>query len=318
MRKPLVSVIIPVYNGASFLSDAIVSALEQSHDNIEVLVIDDGSTDNTPEICKKYSDKIRYYRKENGGQAIARNFGIEQSGGDLIAFLDSDDIWASEKIEKQICRMQLKRCMWSYTDAVAFSDNKFLFRFSNISEQFEGNIFTSLFLKNNIVASSVIVHRDILKKIGNFAHIRLEDWDLWLRIAEKYEVALVKEELVQYRIHNQSSLRTTSINQKLESKIYIIKKAFKNSPHLSENLFQKACSNAYFEACKLFLAKNEKANARKALAHAVSMKRRFIYYLFFIFCVIPMLNIKHCQDAHKKCRMWYNLVLRSTSKMLKR
>ncbi len=316
MRKTLVSVVIPVFNGASFLAEAIDSALEQSYDNIEVLVIDDGSTDNTSEVCERYSDKIRYYRKENGGQASARNFGIERSEGNFIAFLDSDDIWDSEKIEKQILKMQSNKCMWSYTDAMAFTGNKSLYKFSTTSRQFEGNILINLFLKNFIVASSVIVHRSILNKIGVFALIKREDWDLWLRIAETYEVALVKEELVRYRIHQKSSLRTTGINQKLDSKLFIINKAFDKNAQISEDQYKRACSNAYFEACKLFLARNEKANARKALRHAISMKKRLTYNLFFIFCVIPVLNTKQLHSAYKKYRFMHNKLIKHTDKTL--
>ena len=100
--NPLVSIVIPVYNGANYVAEAIESALKQSYKNIEIIVVNDGSTDNTEKIVKKYGDKIRYFYKENGGVASALNFGIKNMKGEYFSWLSHDDIYYPNKIERQI------------------------------------------------------------------------------------------------------------------------------------------------------------------------------------------------------------------------
>ena len=100
--NPLVSIVIPVYNGANYVAEAIESALKQSYKNIEIIVVNDGSTDNTEKIVKKYGDKIRYFYKENGGVASALNLGIKNMKGEYFSWLSHDDIYYPNKIERQI------------------------------------------------------------------------------------------------------------------------------------------------------------------------------------------------------------------------
>jgi len=104
--KPLISVIIPTFNSASFVADAVASALEQTYPPLEVIVIDDGSTDNTQEILAPHWNVIRYVKQPNAGAAAARNRGLDIAKGDWVAFLDSDDVWLPEKLEKQAACIQ--------------------------------------------------------------------------------------------------------------------------------------------------------------------------------------------------------------------
>jgi len=101
-QDPLVSIVIPTYNYGNFVSEAVDSALAQTYNNIEVIVVDDGSTDNTKDVLVKYNESIRYIHKENAGLPAARNTGIEQAKGEYIAFLDSDDQWLADKVELQM------------------------------------------------------------------------------------------------------------------------------------------------------------------------------------------------------------------------
>lgn len=102
MAEPLISVVIPTYNRAHYVCEAIDSVLAQTYKNIEIIAVDDGSTDNTKDIIQQYSSRIKYIYQNNAGPSAARNNGIKQSNGDLIAFLDSDDIWLAEKLERQV------------------------------------------------------------------------------------------------------------------------------------------------------------------------------------------------------------------------
>jgi len=101
-KIPKVSIVIPIYNGSNYMREAIDSALNQTYQNIEVIVVNDGSSDNTEEIALSYGDKIRYYSKANGGVSTALNLGIQKMTGDYFCFLPHDDVFALDKIEKQI------------------------------------------------------------------------------------------------------------------------------------------------------------------------------------------------------------------------
>ncbi|MEA3446547.1 MAG: glycosyltransferase family A protein [Bacteroidota bacterium] len=102
MNKAVISVIIPVFNGGRFLSEAIDSVLAQNYDALEIIIIDDGSTDNSKEVALGYGNKIKYLYQENGGPAKARNFGLSIATGDFITFIDADDVWAKDKISRQL------------------------------------------------------------------------------------------------------------------------------------------------------------------------------------------------------------------------
>jgi glycosyltransferase involved in cell wall biosynthesis len=101
---PTVTVIIPTYNYGRFVADAIASVLAQTYAVFEIVVVDDGSTDETEEVVKTFGERVRYIKQQNAGVSAARNAGIEVSSGDLIAFLDADDTWLPEKIEKQVAK----------------------------------------------------------------------------------------------------------------------------------------------------------------------------------------------------------------------
>lgn len=113
--KPKVSVIIPFYNGVEWLCEAVQSVLNQTYDNLEIIVVNDGSPEDVDSFLQKYENKIHYYKKENGGPASARNYGIDMATGDYIALLDSDDIWLPQKTEHQIDFMKNYNIMWSHT-----------------------------------------------------------------------------------------------------------------------------------------------------------------------------------------------------------
>ena len=118
---PLVSVIVPAYNNAHFLPAAIDSILNQTFDNFELIVVDDGSTDNTQAVLAGFGDRLRYVRKANGGPSSARNLGIQMARGQLIAFQDADDLWLPEKLALQVAYFHLHPEVGVvFTDAVRF------------------------------------------------------------------------------------------------------------------------------------------------------------------------------------------------------
>lgn len=201
-----VSTIIPCYNGERYLGEAIDSALGQTVAQLEVIVVDDGSTSNGPrDIAARYGDAVRYVRKENGGLSSARNVGIAEATGDIVAFLDDDDVWMPDKIEKQLALYgrleQTGRRVGLIGTAFIYTDEN-LNELSRMSMPYAGSEFDRLIFKDIVgLPSSVIVPRAVLSDVGGFDEsLRAsEDYDLWLRIASRYDIHSVDEYLVRYR-----------------------------------------------------------------------------------------------------------------------
>ncbi len=225
-----VSVIIPTYNSSKYIREAIVSVLNQTYKNIEIIVIDDGSEDNTNDVLKDYikSGAIEYFYKKNQGQASARNFGIKKSRGEIIAFLDADDLWLPEKLEKQIKKLQTTSADICFTDVEVFGKTESAGkRFSQIAEFHQGEILKSLIRTNFLVNSSILMKRAVFEKIGfqNEKRIyrNIEDYDYWIRAAlDGINFVYLPEALTQYRIHRDQSSKNQIYGLKSLCAMYVV------------------------------------------------------------------------------------------------
>jgi len=209
--QPLVSIIVPVYNGEEYVGQALESALCQTYPHVEVLAIDDGSTDGSLGVLEHYAaqdPRIRVFRRQNGGVASARNRCIQESRGEFIANLDADDLWQPTKIERQVqCLLEAGEaagfvyCWWAWID-----------RHSTILDRsprwmVEGEAFAELLQINFTGSASVPLFRKrCILEVGGYnpdlAAARAggcEDWELVLRIASRHKVAVVPEILLGYR-----------------------------------------------------------------------------------------------------------------------
>lgn len=209
--KPLVSVVVPAYNAARYLGATLAAARAQTYRDLEVIVVDDGSEDDTAAVAAVHAaadPRIRVYQQPNSGVAAARNFGIEQASGSLIAPLDADDLWHPQKLERQVQRMEqggnrtgLVYTWWVSIDA----SGKPLW--AALPWQVEGDVFEALVSLNFIGNASVpLFRRACLEAVGGYDPTfrergaqGCEDWSLNLRIAERYAVGLVPAYLVGYR-----------------------------------------------------------------------------------------------------------------------
>ena len=201
-QTPKVSIILPTYNRAYIIEKAIQSVLNQTYQDFELIIVDDGSTDNTEEIIKKLQEKdkrIRYIKLEtNKGAAAARNEGIKIAHGKYITFQDSDDEWLPEKLEKQ-----MKIFETTPEDIIVYTgfwridgDEKTYIPDINISNR-EGNIHKELLKRNFIGTPSILLLKKNLEKIGMFDEnlSRLQDWDLAIRLSKYYNFKLIDEPL---------------------------------------------------------------------------------------------------------------------------
>lgn len=213
---PLVSIVIPVYNGSNYLRDAIDSALAQTYPNIEVVVVNDGSTDEgaTESIALLYGNRIRYYSKPNGGVASALNVGIRKMSGEYFSWLSHDDTYHPNKIEVQIEALRKHGDMkavvhgdYDYVDVA--SGRTFPVSHGKIytSAQLSHSVFSVL--ENVIHGCTMLIHRDHFERVGTFdpSLATTQDYDLWFRILRYQQSLYLGESLVSVRLHEEQGSR---------------------------------------------------------------------------------------------------------------
>lgn len=213
----MVSVIMPAYNGARYIAESIRSVLDQTHANFELLVVDDGSTDGTGEIVRAIQatdERVKYAFQENRGQAHARNTAIKSARGELLAFLDQDDLWMKEKLELQVEVMSRTGADVVFSDGFIFGEDDAGgagVSFATVTGKFEGaRMFNYLFLERSIPVLSVLLRKAALDKVGlleeDARYQNSDDYDLWLRLAASGAAFFgMREKLVRYRAHPQQA-----------------------------------------------------------------------------------------------------------------
>ncbi len=217
----LVSVIIPSYNCSSTITRAIDSVLSQKNVILEVIVVDDGSTDDTIAKLETYSSSITVITIKNSGPATARNTGITASNGNFIAFLDADDEWLPYKLSEQLKIFHDSPNVGMVSSAAEQIDAD-----GNIvvscARHLQGTLKTLLFYENPIITSSVILRGEILRDYGaNFCEkLRLaEDWQLWIRLSAITEIVVLPRIFVRYHIHSSNLTKEFSAEEVYESYI---------------------------------------------------------------------------------------------------
>ncbi|MBW4683618.1 MAG: glycosyltransferase [Komarekiella atlantica HA4396-MV6] len=225
---PKVSVIIPAYNAMTYLPETLKSVLKQTFTDFEVLIIDDGSTDNIGQWANDLVDsRVKLIVQKNQGASVARNTGIAQAKGEYIAFLDADDLWEPTKLEKQVRYLENNPTVGLVHTNMLLIDWQGQSSGRVMKSNAEGDALKQLLKQNTIVTSSVIVRNDCLKTVGEFdRNLRYsQDWDMWVRIAARYPFAIIKEPLVYYRQHPNNATKNW---QMLEQNFGMIEKLFQS------------------------------------------------------------------------------------------
>lgn len=246
-NSPLVSVIIPAYNHEMYIEEALQSVINQTYKNIQLIVINDGSTDGTGAVIAKFIKKnnkfnIEYLSKANEGVCRTLNKGLELAKGKYVALLASDDMCTPDRIEKQLQLMEENANI-----GLVFSDHYFI-RFNqitrikatdykpNIKKCFINNIqnvnmYEKLLTENFIPALTVFIRKECFDKVGGFDNnLWAEDYDMWLRISKEFPIAFIDEPLAYYRIHD-SNLSHTAVSFATFKVIRaIMKKQYNNEP----------------------------------------------------------------------------------------
>lgn len=209
--RPLVSIIIPVYNGSNYLNDAITSALAQKYPNCEVLVINDGSNDNgqTRDIAHSYGSSIRYLEKENGGVSSALNVGIQEMRGEFFSWLSHDDLYTEDKIEVQVNYLENSGLDCCYSDYFSFGENINEAQKIECEEfQMPGSLF-KLFGVGYIMGCTFLIRKKVFDEVGFFREDLkyTQDVEMWIRIFTSYKSHKINRYLVYQRGHDEQGSR---------------------------------------------------------------------------------------------------------------
>lgn len=334
----LVSVIIPTYECAKYVNRAVESVLNQTHTNVEIIVVDDGSTDNTLEVLKPNLKRIIYIYQPNKGLASARNRGLIEAKGDYIAFLDADDKWLPEKIELQIsCCETIDNVHMVFTDFSAFDESGYIeksyfkkafpifrensltlgeifsekFYLKSISrdtrlEIFHGNIVKTLFKGNFILPSSVLLRRSLLFRVCPFKerYKIAEETEFFLRLCYKSNVAYINYPLTEYMLRRPKKLTDkTNTSELISSAIEIQKKFIHNNPiFYRENrwLCRKAIGMSHSRLSYYFIS--ELMNKKGTTNAIISIKWypfRIKPFILLLLGITPTFILKIAKAAKK-------------------
>jgi glycosyltransferase involved in cell wall biosynthesis len=283
--RPLISVVLPTYNSGRFLAAALDSALAQTYPNIEVIVINDGSTDDTVEVLARYPGRVRSFTQTNQGVSCARNRGVEKSRGEYIAFLDADDLWDPEKLTKQLPLFRtpdtgMVYCGLDYIDEHGLSLGQ-----STLGA--EGWVLKEIALLTSpgvpTSGSTPLLRRNCLDSVGGFDEnlSTSADWDLVRRIACRFRVAMVREPLVKYRQHPSAMHRNIPIFE--ADMRYAMGKMFVDDAAASVHALKRRCyANLHLTLAGSYLHAGAKGEcAKHALRAMMSSPAALAYILAF-------------------------------------
>jgi glycosyltransferase involved in cell wall biosynthesis len=274
---PKVDIIIPAYNAAKFLSDAIQSVIAQTFDDWRIILIDDGSTDNTPEIAQQFIEqlgaKLMYIRQPNAGLPAARNAAIRNSSAELLALLDADDIWLPSRLADSVAcfegrpQVGLAYAFNSRVDA----SGALIDTFARRQKHAEGRIAPYIYMRMvDLPCPTITFRRSAVDEVGLFDETlrATEDRDLWLRIAQRYEVALIPKVLALYR--TSPDAMTTDPDRMLRAQQQFIDKHF-GAPGCGRVARRIALARIYKQRAEALALRNQVpaalGSAMRALAY---------------------------------------------------
>jgi len=300
-KQPLVSVIMPTYNHAQFIGEAIDSVLNQTYRNFELIIIDNYSEDDTEEIVLSYKDdRIKYLKfRNNGVIAASRNYGIRHSQGEYIAFLDSDDKWDKKKLEKQLPHLQLIKIVGVASDAILITNTPY-YRKKNHGRSKLGYIdykYIDILNGNPIMTSSCIVKRNIIENVGFFDENRdfcfIEDWELWLRIARFGLFRVLEDPLIFYLVSRKRGYQSSIISKNC---LKIIKKQI-NMNYVDHNDVKEIKTIIYLSTARSLLEYDRSQSRKyyfKALKNTLNIRKKLkssagILISFCPFCLIKVI-----------------------------
>lgn len=269
MVAGLVSVIVPIFNRQELVGPALDSILEQTYRPLEIIAVDDGSTDDTQEILERYAnryqDHLTVLRQPNSGPAVARNRALRHARGEFIAFLDSDDVWLPSKLELQLPRLTPEVGLVYSALQEVDADGRVLATV-HCDQEMRGDVYRHLLVRNRMTGGTVVVKRSALETVGVFDESlrAAENWDLWIRISKDFAVDFVDQPLLQYQKHDDRlSLDRPRMQAAAEA---VLAKHFPQPPAAGDPLldnYNRAYANIYYRRGVNFFSSRKYPEARQ-------------------------------------------------------
>ncbi|OGX38676.1 MAG: hypothetical protein A3D87_03330 [Omnitrophica WOR_2 bacterium RIFCSPHIGHO2_02_FULL_50_17] len=286
--NPLVSVVITTHNRAELVFETVQSVLEQTYKNIEIIVIDNESTDDTRKKFEGLDRRVRYVHKKNEGACKARNVGITLAQGEYIGFLDSDDLYLPGKIKFCVEYLDSHPNYGLVHTAAYFIDEKgqVLEEYSHSQSRHLGNITHRLLLRNYICNSTVVVRKTCFERVGLFDEgiFAPADWDMWLRLSENYGVGYIGLPLTKYRVSNNYILKNLSASKAEE--VRVLEKYFTRNAR-DESFRGRAFSGLHLRYAQAYLISGELKQFKEEIVkssrvYPLNLKSIFMAVHFFL------------------------------------
>jgi GT2 family glycosyltransferase len=270
---PTISVIVPVYNAERTILETIRAVQQQTFLDLELIVINDGSTDRSLELLNTVNDpRLRVFSYPNGGVSVARNRGITHASGDFLAFLDHDDLWTPDKLELQLAALQQHpeagvAYSWTY-----YMDEKGESFYPDNPVFFEGDVY-SQFLVDNFIASgsNCLIRKQAVESVGEFdpSLPGCDDWDYWLRLARHWYFVVVPKRQIFFRqsLGSQSS----KVEMMERNSLKVIEKAFQAAPLEMQSLKNRSLANTYRYLAQMYLTRVTSSDGVKQAAQKLWM-----------------------------------------------
>lgn len=291
--NPLVSIVIPVYNGANYMREAIDSAINQTYDNLEIIVVNDGSTDNgeTEKIALSYGDKIKYYKKENGGCASALNYGISKMQGEWFSWLSHDDVYYPEKIQSAVDCINEKEFQNSKTIIMCSScvidenGKQVLSRTNNGKDIFytSTQMFNTFMSGKSLNGCALLIPKSALDEAGKFStdYVYILDWIYWIELSLLgYSFYESNEVLVKNRRHKeQVSVKKRDLLRK-ETEMYLLSliDRLSGDDGKLQSIWLYCCQIVFKPGC----LKVEKITTIPLSVRTKKFKRIFKHYIYVV------------------------------------
>ena len=277
---PKVSVIIPTYNREEFIVETINSVLNQTYKDFEVIVVDDGSTDNTKQKLEPFKSKIKLIEQPNSERAVARNNGVKNSSGEYIAFLDSDDIWIKDKLEKQVKLLDSKPdVILTYGQSLRINEHGQKIKIAKRQlKGFSGEVFENLLMRNFVVSATPMIKKEYFEKTTGFQtkYIPYEDWEFWLRFSLLGKFYFLNQPFSYYRIHKNQSVKLVQAEKIEKVTSLLLEDSFKLKENIDE-VKKQSLGLANLRFCYWYILANQFEKAKEKLKKAKELNPNLFF-----------------------------------------
>jgi glycosyltransferase involved in cell wall biosynthesis len=276
---PCVSVVITALNAEALIGETLDSVLAQDFSNLEIIVVDGGSTDRTRDVVSSYPAPVRLVAGERLTKSAGKNLGIRAARGEYIALVDADDCWLPNKLTRQLEYFKkYPACAWVYSDCLIVhgQSKRVVSRWSSRNHLPAGNILEALLFDCFVPSPTPLIRRSAFEEVGFFDESFLrhepEDWDLWLRFAARFPVGVIREPLAQLRVHPESLTAREDLLLTAEGALAVVRRAFERNPQLSMRLRTRVFS--YWRRCfgRGLLAAARPHEARQFFSEAIEQR----------------------------------------------